>query len=510
MLPLVVALNVATTVGIEDRTEVRGRLVQSPRVDRATQQPRTNPDGTYIDNDNKSALVMDLETDPVARVRVAHQFDSFTLAYAPRIVVANFGGAGSAQNGETTLDFIHRPLLTLQKQIDPLTHFALNGLVQFGTTTAGTLLLPERWNGEDRPAIPRAFPVLPFNSQTFLSIYAAAGVQHQFSPRVTATVSAFYITFGQPTQAGRIAAGGSTYLQNPGVALELEYRHRPTDTFLFNVSPQLNIVQASPVETDPNGQPLAAVDGALLYGANGIREDAQRNPLLPKYVNRKAPNTYQVLLEARYRKQLRRLTGFELAAGANILQQSLPQALVPTGNLDPSGQPELRQVQNPFGLLGRGLPGRDAPNDNRFNVLPVGEALINQGFAASNAQGRFIAFTRADAWLNTVSGDISARNATVAALNLDFGLDAVRAQAAFVQSLPLSEATTFYRQVITEIAYERELTRSWFFDVGARLGYQDAEVTKRNDELGIVGFRTSFFQPGAFAGIAWRPLPAKL
>lgn len=509
MLPLVVALNVAATVAIEDRTEVRGRVVRSPRIDKKTELPFVDPKGNFVENNNKSALVMDLETDPVARLRVAHAEDAFTLGYAPRVVVANFGGAGGAQNGETTLDLIHRPQLTLEKQLDPLNRFAANGLVQFGSTTPGTLLLPERWNGEDRPAIPRAFPVLPFNKQTFLSIYAAAGLVHVFSPRLVGTISAFYITFGQPTQAGRIAAGGTTYLQNPGVNAELEYKLKPTDTFIFNVAPQLNIVQATPNETDNNDVQLAAADGLPLYDENGIRKDAQGNDLIAKRVNRKAPNTYQVLLEARYRKQLQRLTTYELAVGANILQQTIPQALVPSGKLDENGAPILKVVDNPFGLLGR-EPNTAAPSANRFNVLPVGEALLSQGFSTANAQGKLIAFTRADAWLNTVSGEISARSATVAALNLDFGLDALRAQAAFVQSLPLSEATTFFRQVITELSYERELTRSWFFDVGARLGFQDAVITKPDREQGRTGFKTTFLQPGAFVGIAWRPLPAKL
>ncbi len=509
MLPLVVALNVAATVAIEDRTEVRGRVVRSPRIDKTTRLPFVDAQGNFVENNSKSALVMDLETDPVARLRVAHAEDAFTLGYAPRVVVANFGGAGAAQNGETTLDLIHRPQLTLEKQLDPRNRLAVNALVQFGSTTPGTLLLPERWNGEDRPAIPRAFPVLPFNKQTFLSVYAAAGLVHVFSPRLVGTISAFYITFGQPTQAGRIAAGGTTYLQNPGVNAELEYKIKPTDTLLFNVSPQVNIVQATPPETDNDDVQLAAADGLPLYDQNGIRQGADGNDLLPKYVNRKAPNTYQILLEARYRKQLRRLTTYELAAGANILQQTIPQALVPSGLVDANNVAIRKTVDNPFGLLGR-EPGTAAQDETRFNVLPVGEALINQGFAASNAQGRFIAFTRADAWLNTVSGEISARSATVAALNLDFGLDALRAQAAFVQSLPLSQSTTFFRQIITEVAYERELTRSWFFDVGARLGFQDAVITKPEPELQRTGFKTTFLQPGAFVGVAWRPLPAKL
>ena len=509
MLPLVVALNVAATLGVEDRTEVRGRAVQSPRVDDQTHQPRTNEDGSYKTNDSKTAVVLDAETDPVGRLRVYHEDDAMTLAYAPRIAIANFGGGGSPQGGQTTFDVIHRPLLTLEKQIDPLNRFVLNGLMQFGTTTPGTLLLPDRWNGEDRPAIPRAYPVLPFAKQTFLSIYAAAGVAHAFSPRLLMTVSAFYITFGQPTQAGRIAAGGTTYLQNPGVGLELDYKASATDTLVFNVSPQVNIVQATPFETDNDGNALAVVDGKPLDDpATGKpRLDANNLPLASKHVNRKAPNTYQVYLEGRYRKQLSRLTSYELAVGANVIQQSIPQALVPAGT-DANQTPLFQTVDNPFGLLGR-TPATVAKTKNDFNVLPVGEALLNQGFSTANAHGRLIAFTRADAWLNTVSGSISARNANVAAVNLDFGLDALRAQIAFVQSLPLSSQTTFFRQVITEISYERELTKSWFFDVGARAGYQDAEITKR--EVGVTnGFRTSFFQPGAFAGIAWRPLPAKL
>lgn len=513
MLPLVVALNVAGTVAVEDRTEVRGRVVRSPRVDDFG-QPRVGADGQFLKNDSKTAVVSDLETDPVGRLRLARTDDALTLAYAPRIVLANFGNAGAAQGGETTVDLIHRPMLTLEAQLDPRTRMAVNSLVQFGSTTPGTLLLPERWNGEDRPPIPRAFPVLPFAKQTFLAIYAAAGVARQLSPRWSATLSAFYITFGQPTQAGRIAAGGTTYLQNPGVNLEFEYRHRATDTFLFNMAPQVNIVQATPIETTNEGIPLGA-DNLPLYDVNGIRE-VNGTPVEAKRVNRQAPNTYQLLLEARYRKQLYRLTTYELAAGANILQQTIPRAIVPTfannpdGTpvLNPDGTPQTEVRDNPFGLLGR-TPGTVAPSNTRFNVLPVGEVLINQGFAASNAQGRLIAFSRADAWLNTVSGEISARSATVAAVNLDFGLDALRAQIAFVQSLPLSESTTAFRQVITELAYQRELTRSWFFDVGARLGYQDAEVFKNRVDPAL-SFSSQFLQPGAFAGIAWRPLPAKL
>ena len=527
MLPLVVALNVAGTVAIEDRTEVRGRIVNSPRVG-ADQRPRVDENGAALTNDNKSAIVMDVETDPAVRLRAAHKEDSFTLAYAPRIVVANFGNAGAAQGGETTLDLIHRPLLTGELQISPRTRFVLNSLVQFGSTTAGTLLLPERWDGQDRPAIPRAFPVLPFAKQTFLSIYAAAGLSHQFTPKLTGTVSAFFITFGQPTQAGRIASPGSTYLQNPGVNLELEYKARPTDTFIFNAAPQLNIIQASPIETTADGENIG-IDGRPLFVPNaettGLPFDTVATGAAPRYVNRNYPNTWQVLLEARYRKQVRRLTSYELALGANILQTSIPQTAIRTfeyvdingnrGGVPASVADDARRnglaegrleqgeqvVADPFGLLARS-PAQRRPADNRFNLLPVGEALINHAFAASNAQGRLIAFSRVDAWLNTISGEIAARSATVAALNLDFGLDSVRAQAAFVQSLPLTQNTTFFRQVITELAYERELTKSWFFDIGARLGYQNAQV--------FGDFSSKFLQPGAFAAVSWRPLPAKL
>ena len=511
MLPLVVALNVATTVGIEDRTEVRARAVNSPRVvaDPVTKinQPRTDPNGDFVENDSKTALVMDLETDPVVRVRTYHEDNAFTLAYAPRIALANFGGAGAAQGGKTTVDLVHRPLLTLEQQIDPLNRFVLNGLVQFGRTTPGTLLLPDRWNGEDRPAIPRAFPVLPFNPQTFLSIYAAAGITHTFSPRLNLTLSAFYITFGQPTEAGRIAAGGTTYLQNPGANLEVEYKTSSTGALVFNVAPQVNIVQATVVETDNTGNQLAT-DGGVLYDGTGVRKGPDGKALGPKFLNRAAPNTYQLYFEARYRKRLERLTAIEVALGANLIQQTLPQALLPTGKLNPDGTPQTHQVDNPFNILGRDAATK-RPDKNNVNVLPVAELLVSRGFSTASAQGRLIAYTRADAWLNTVSGNIGARSATVAALNLDFGLDALRAQAAFVQSLHVTDLTNDFRQVIAELSYERELTKSWFFDVGARAGYQAAQVTA--PEEGVTkGFKTSFFQPGAFAGVAWRPLPAKL
>lgn len=548
MLPLVVALNVAGTVVIEDRTEVRGRLVNSPRIDKATQQPVVDPaTGRPKADDNKTAIVMDLETDPKVGMRVDNAKDALTISYGPRVVVANFGNAGAAQNGATTLDLIHRPMLTGELQIDPRNRFVVNGLLQFGTTTAGTLLLPERWNGEDRPNIPRAFPVLPFNKQTFLSIYAAAGLAHQFSPRLTGTISAFYITFGQPTQQGRIDAGGSTYLQNPGVNLELEYKASQTDTFVFNVAPQINIVQASPIEVNQDGQQIGK-DGNLLVlpntnTAGELFDQLDRAAVGPRYVDRTAPNTYQVLLEARWHKDVRRPTYFELAAGGNLLQQSLPQAAIRTftyngpvcdangANCNPgtadvppsvadNAGPQLRPEQNitltqgervvddPFNLIARN-PGQSRPAKNFFNLLPVGEVLLSHSFATASAKGRLIAFDRADAWLNTVSGEIGARNALVAALNFDFGLDALRAQAAFVKSLPLSDKTTEFTQVITELSYERELSRSWFFDVGARLGFQDA-VTFKNPVDESLSLRSQFLQPGAFVGVAWRPLPAKL
>lgn len=532
MLPLVVALNVAGTVVIEDRTEVRGRVVNSPRIDPATKLPRVDPTTQGpLPNDNKSALVMDVETDPRASFRVDNAKDALTLTYAPRVVVANFGNAGAAQNGETTLDLIHRPMLTGELQIDPRNRFVVNGLLQFGTTTAGTLLLPERWDGEQRPNVPRAFPVLPFNKQTFLSIYAAAGIAHQFSPRFSATLSAFYITFGQPTQRGRIEAGGTTYLQNPGVNLELEYKASQTDAFIFNVAPQVNIVQASPVEVNQDGQEIGA-DGRLLVlpntdTADNLYDQLDRQAVGRRFVNRTAPNTYQVLLEARWHKDLERTTYLELAAGGNLLQQSVPRAAIrrfTLGQFDvpPSvaddaisrlqpGQAgpvqDERVVDDPFKLIARN-PGQSRSSKNFFNLLPVGEVLISHGFATSSAKGRLIAFNRADAWLNTVSGEIGARNTLVAALNFDFGLDALRAQAAFVKSLPLSEKTTEFTQVITEVAYQRELTRSWFFDIGARVGFQDA-VTFKNPVNEALSLRSQFFQPGAFVGIAWRPLPAK-
>lgn len=508
MLPLVVALNVTGTISIEDRTEVRGRLVQSPEVGAGGLVTSTSDPQSY---NNKTSMVLDLETDPVGRLRLEGRngLDALTIAYAPRIVLANYTGQGTDQgadpNNPTTIDLIHRPMLSLEKQIAPRDRFVLNGLLQYGSTTAGTLLLPERWNGQDRPQLPRAYPVLPFAKQTFLSIYAAAGLAHQFSNTLTGQISAFYITFGQPTKQGRIDTGGTTYLQNPGVYGELEWRASNTDTLLFGVAPQVNLVQASPVNVDANGQVIDA-SGRLPVDPN---YDATK----PGYANKLVPPTYQLLLEARWRKQLERLTNLELAVGTNLLYQSIPRARVdsflggPVAIRDGTGAntPATRIADDPFGFL-----SNRAAADTRFNLLPVGEALISQGFSSGTAQGRLIAFTRADAWLNTVSGEISARSSTIGAVNLNFGLDALRGQIAFVQSLPLSEATTFFRQVIVEAAYQREITKEWFIDFGARAGYQDAVlVNQRFLAPGQNAPHARMFQPGAFVGVAWRPLGAK-
>lgn len=508
MLPLVIAMNVTGTISIEDRTEVRGRLVQSPEVGAGGLVTSTSDPESY---NNKTSMVLDLETNPVGRLRLEGRngLDALTIAYAPRIVLANYTGQGAGQGADpkdpTTIDLIHRPLLTLEKQLAPRDRFVLNGLLQYGSTTAGTLLLPERWNGQDRPQLPRAYPVLPFAKQTFLSIYAAAGLAHQFSNTVTGQLSVFYITFGQPTKQGRIDTGGTTYLQNPGVYGEVEWRASNTDTFLFGLAPQVNLVQASPVSVTPQGEVIDA--NGLLPG------DPNYDANKPSYSNKLVPPTYQLLLEARWRKQLERLTSIELAVGTNLLYQSIPRARVasflggPLAVRDGAGNetPATRVVDDPYSFL-----AERARPDTRFNLLPVGEAQISQGFSSGTAQGRLIAFTRADAWLNTISGEISARSSTVGAINLNFGLDALRAQLAFVQSLPLSEATTFFRQVIVEAAYEREITKEWFIDVGARAGYQDAVlVNERFLAPGQVAPHARMFQPGAFVGVAWRPLGAK-
>jgi hypothetical protein len=446
-------MDVASVVTLEDRTELRGRIVE----------------GTPV---------MDVETDPRVTLRVSRRNDrdAVTLAYLPRLVLTNFAGEAAdsaapgviADDDTRQIDLLHQGNLLLESQASSRTKFFSNNFIQYGKTSISTLLVQPRWNGEDRPALPRPFPLNPRVRFNLLALNLGGGVFHFITPRWSIQPSVFYQTWGGPDFEARKRLN---YLQNPGVSIESTYALRPTDDLIFLVQPQVNVFTTTLIDQDTNGAQLAE-DGTL------FKDPTKQTP---RYVSRDGAPLFQVLAEARLRHRFSTLVTGEAAFGANATSQKRPD-----NPLDP-------------------FDFRGGPQTTNTRIFPMAEVLANAGFKTSFARGRVVAYTRLGSWLNLLTGDIQARTEHVAAASFAFGRTVLRAQTAFMITLP--GETFAFRQVIGELGMERRFTPELALDLGVRVGQQTATVANfaRQAPTDPETVETSSVQPGAFVGFSYQP-----
>jgi hypothetical protein len=446
-------MDVASVVTLEDRTELRGRIVE----------------GTPV---------MDVETDPRVTLRVSRRndHDAFTVAYLPRLVFTNFAGKEAeapapgvlADDDTRQIDLLHQGNLLLESQRSQRTKLFSNNFIQYGKTSISTLLVQPRWNGEDRPALPRPFPLNPRVRFNLLALNLGGGVFHLITPRWSIQPSVFYQTWGGPDFEARKRLN---YLQNPGVSIESTYALRPTDDLLFLLQPQVNVFTTTVVDRDTNGAQLAE-DGTLF-------KDQEKQT--PRYVSRDGAPLYQINAEARLRHRFTNLVLGEVAVGANATSQKRPD--------DPL---------DPFDFRG-------GSQTTQNQVFPMAEVLANAGFKTSFARGRVVAYTRLGSWLNLLTGNIQSRTEHVGAASFTFGRTVLRAQAALMITLP--GETFAFRQVTGELGMERRFTPELALDLGVRIGQQSATVANfaRQAPTDPETTETSSVQPGAFVGFSYQP-----
>jgi hypothetical protein len=450
-------MDTASTLVFEDRTEIRGRIFESKAV-------------------------IDAETDPKLALRTSRRsgLDAVTLAYFPRLVLTNaFGGAQPAaepgvivDDDAQKLDLLHQGNVLFEYQASPRTKFFSNNLVQYGQASISTLLVQPRWNGEDRPQLPRPFPTNPRVRFDLLSLNLQAAFFHMITPRWSIQPSVFYLTWGGPNFETRKRLN---YLENPGISIESTYSATPTDDFVALLQPQLNSFTTTVIEEDATGAQLAN-DGKLL------QDQATQTP---SFVSRVGKPVFQVYGEARYRHKFTSLVLGEVAFGTNVTSQVRPD--------DPL---------DPFNF-------KDGTSSTQTRVLPVVEVLTNAGFKTRFARGRIVAFSRLGSWLNLLTGEIQPRTEHVGAASLIFGKTSVRAQLAFMVTLPGEKYG--FRQITGELGMEQRFSKEWALDLGIRFGQQTAEVTnfarKTAAEPEII--ERSSVQPGAFVGVTFQPRAVK-
>ncbi|MFO0665215.1 MAG: hypothetical protein U0174_14770 [Polyangiaceae bacterium] len=449
MLPLL--FNVLQTIAVEDRTEVRARAVDSE-------------------------LVADVETDPRAQYKAEWKngLDAFSLYYGPRIVFTNFTGtepAAGVDNDVRQLDYLHRGGGALQLRLAPLTSVALTGNVTYGKASLGTILIQPRWNGEDRPAAPLPFPQIGPRRLEVLSSFSSANVFHQVSPRLWIQPGFVFVTYGAPTFEGQKV---QPYLENPALRFELNYSMSPRDDFNFEIQPQVNLFTSTQEipEFDASGK------------AKDPEVDAQGNRVKPAtFESRTAPPLYQTYAEARFKHHFSELVSAELSGGTSFTVQD--RSIL---------KEDLYNVKR-------------NPTQIETQVYPIAEVAFIAGFRPSTGtRGRFYGYSRLNPWLSSLTGEVLRRVDNVLALSITAGRNTFRAQGAVAITLP--NELQPYRQVTGELGYERRVSPEFSLDVGARIGYQVADLP--NFAKGGVLEEVSTVQPGGYVGIAYRPLPLKL
>lgn len=446
-------MDVASLVTVEDRTELRGRITE----------------GT---------AVLDAETDPRATLRVTRRsgLDGVTVAYLPRLVFTNFAGEAVEQtdpgvildDDTRKLDLLHQANVLFESQLSPRTKLFSNNFVQYGQASISTLLVQPRWNGEDRPALPRPFPNNAKARFDLLSLNLGAGGFHFITPRWSIQPSVFFQTWGGPNFEARKRLN---YLQNPGISLESTYSVRSTDDLLFLLQPQVNVFTTTVINQDTNGAQLST-DGTPF---------TDPTKQAPAYVSRDAAPMLQLVGESRFRHRFTSLVSGEVAAGANITSQTRPE--------DPL---------DPYNFRG-------GPKTTQTRVFPMVEVLANAGFKTSFARGRVVAFSRLGSWLNLLTGDVQSRTEHVGAASLTFGRTVLRAQAALLITLP--GITFAFRQVTAELGMEQKFTPELGLDFGVRMGQQTALVPNYAKQAATDPdtLETSNLQPGGFIGFTYQP-----
>ena len=387
-------------------------------------------------------VVADVETDPQLKYKVEarHDLDAFSVNYSPRVVFTNLAGPDGGVDSRQ-LDWIHRGGGALQWRLDPRTSLLLAGTLTYGTTSIGTLLIQPRWNGEDRPGSPQPFPKPGIARFEMMASYVSLGVFHQVTPRLSIQPGFIFITYGAPSFEGR---KNLPYLENPALKFELNYAMSPRDDFAFEVQPQVNLFTGTQ-EVTPG-----------------------------KFAELSAPPLYQVYGESRFKHRFAPLVSGEVSGGASVTVQDR--------STDPN---DLYNIKN-------------GPTAVATNVYPIAELGFIAGFQSGyNSRGKLHIYSRLNPWLNSLTGEVLRRVDNVAALSIGFGRNSVRAQAAFLVVLP-NEAQAFH-QLVGELGYERKIGDEWAVDLGARVGYQVADLPTP----------VTTVQPGGYVGLTFRPLPAK-
>jgi hypothetical protein len=454
VLPFLLPLaDVSHSATLEVRAETRGRLVENRLAgDKAGSgtflDGELAPKGTYaaVANNGKTNL---------------------QLSYAPRIVWQNaFGSQG-------TFDTAHRQALLFQHKVSGRTLFTVASQMQYANLTLPTLLVQPRWDGGDRPPTPLGFP-LPAPSIEVLSSYTSVGFYHAVSPRFHLQPSLYLNTYGGLDFEGR---KNNPYLQNPALRIEGTYSITPTDDFIFDVQPQMNVFTQVVPQQNRIGQ-LIATDGRPL---NAQRPAGAPEPEV-RFVQLTGNPLLQLFGTGRYRHRFSPYTVLEAEAGVSATAQEWS-----------------KNEADPFNQRG-GTKSIDVQG------YPVAELYARTEFGTSSTvKGKTVVYTHLGPAINNITGTILRRIDNVFAFSATFQKNTILAQAAFLVSLPGEEF--LFRQVVGELAYSRKITPDFGFDIGVRVGVQDARLRPIQPDAPQREF--SAVQPGFYLGLNYRAPESK-
>ena len=284
MFPLLLA-DVQQTVTIEVRDETRGRMVQTSGVLVAP----LSKEASFSPTAKTRIFVVDNELQPLIKYKAntAGKRTSLTLQYNPRLVFTNLAGKDEPYSLVYTgdrlasdagkLDTVHQGLLLWEHQIEPRTRvaFVISGL--YGSASANTLVVPQRWDGEGLPAMPRAVPLIPQIRFDILGGYANLAFGHALSTRTQIQLQLYAMSYGTPTSEGREFF--PTY-RNAGLMATLVHSLTRRDDLEVSISPEVT-------QTQPVGAPH--------------------------------PDAYTSFAWARYRRKFNDRTRAEIAAGGSLV-----------------------------------------------------------------------------------------------------------------------------------------------------------------------------------------------
>jgi hypothetical protein len=446
MFPIVLQADVAATLAVEDRTEVRARYIRA-----------------VGSSQNLNEGVADVETDPLLRFQAKTARTAFTMQYAPRLIFTNLFGDGKGFEilgkgvvpGDTRkFDHVQQLTLSGEYQFDSRTRIAVLANGSYGQASTASLLVQPRWLNDGAPPAPRPLPIVPKLRLEVVSAYGYVGAAHFLSRNWLFLPSANLVVYGGPTLAAREFL---PFLVNPWI--DLAFKGTPTkkDEVEFGLQPQFSKSQTS----------------AGTAGGN-----------LTSVV---FPTIYQVNTTARYRHRFDKYSRVEIAGGGSVLGQSLSAE-------DASGTDRKKGLNVsllPFGeaLAGTGWAFSETRKGELVFVTRVAPWL-NTFVGEAYARSESILGLRVSEGRNAIraTGAVLVALAPKEKLKDEFNLPAYR--------------RSFF-QVFGEFAFERKLNRELTADIGARLSLQEAATTNPFSPSRIL-------QPGAFIGLAWVPTPAKL